>query len=104
MNFAFFLCSKAVSFIKYWTYRLISGHEFYDIPLASDTVSRSVGVSALKTVTSIDQSCLQVRRTLRVVRVIESGDPRAHVGRMMISGRMADVCAELDRLAACETS
>ena len=37
---------------------------------------------------------------LRVVRVPESGQPRASVGRMVISGRMADVCAELDRLAA----
>jgi len=39
---------------------------------------------------------------LRVVRVIERGQSRGHVGRMVISGRMADVCAELDRLAACE--
>lgn len=104
MNFAFFLRSKAVSFLKCWTCRLISGHEFYEVPLASGTVSRLVGVSAPRTVTPIDQSCLQVRRTLRVVRVVESGEPRAHVGRMMISGRMADVCAELDRLAACEAS
>jgi len=39
---------------------------------------------------------------LRVVRVVEQGQARNHVGRMVISGRMADVCAELDRLAACE--
>lgn len=49
-------------------------------------------------------SRLQVRRPLRVVRVMESGQPRAHVGRMVISGRMADVCAELDRLAAREAA
>ncbi len=36
---------------------------------------------------------------LRVVRVVEAGQTRASVGRMVISGRMADVCAELDRLA-----
>jgi len=42
------------------------------------------------------------RRPLRVLRVMEAGQPSAHVGRMVISGRMADVCAELDRLAACE--
>lgn len=36
---------------------------------------------------------------LRVVRVVETGQSRASVGRMVISGRMADVCAELDRLA-----
>ncbi len=41
---------------------------------------------------------------LRIARVIESGQSRSHVGRMVISGRMADVCAELDRLAACEAA
>ncbi len=41
---------------------------------------------------------------LRIVRVIERGQSRTHVGRMVISGRMADVCAELDRLAACEAA
>jgi hypothetical protein len=41
-------------------------------------------------------------RALRVVRVLEAGQASASVGRMVISGRMADVCAELDRLAARE--
>lgn len=40
------------------------------------------------------------RRPLRVVRILEAGQSPAQVGRMVISGRMADVCAELDRLAA----
>ena len=44
------------------------------------------------------------QKPLRVVRVLESGQPRSDVGRMVISGRMADVCAELDRLAACEAA
>jgi hypothetical protein len=39
---------------------------------------------------------------LRVVRVVESNRLPASAGRMVISGRMADVCAELDRLAAVE--
>ena len=39
---------------------------------------------------------------LRVVRVVEPSAPRADAGRMVISGRLADVCAELDRLAALE--
>lgn len=33
----------------------------------------------------------------RVLRVIHSGPPES--GKLVISGRMADVCAELDRLA-----
>ena len=39
---------------------------------------------------------------LRVVRVLEPSAPRSTAGRMVISGRLADVCAELDRLAALE--
>ena len=45
-----------------------------------------------------------LHRPLRVVRVLEVGQPRTHVGRMVISGCMADVCAELDRLAAKEAA
>lgn len=40
--------------------------------------------------------------SLRVVHVHESGQSAAGAGRMVISGRMADVCAELDRLVAME--
>ena len=43
-------------------------------------------------------------RPLRVVRVAEPSRAPASAGRMVISGRMADVCAELDRLAALETA
>jgi hypothetical protein len=42
------------------------------------------------------------RPPLRVMRVTEPGQRTAGAGRMVISGRMADVCAELDRLAALE--
>ena len=45
-----------------------------------------------------------IQRPLRVVRIMEAGQPHSQVGRMVISGRMADVCAELDRLAACEAA
>jgi hypothetical protein len=41
---------------------------------------------------------------LRVLRVTESDQRVKGAGRMVISGRMADVCAELDRLAALEAS
>jgi hypothetical protein len=43
-------------------------------------------------------------RPLRVLRVVEGPLPRAGAGRMVISGRMADVCAELDRLAELEAA
>lgn len=45
-----------------------------------------------------------VRRPLRVVRAAEPLRAPASAGRMVISGRMADVCAELDRLAALEAA
>ena len=38
------------------------------------------------------------RPALRVVRVVEPGERAAHGSRLVIAGRMADVCAELDRL------
>ena len=41
---------------------------------------------------------------LRVVRVMEVGETAAQGGRMMISGRMADVCAELERMAEHEAA
>ena len=41
-------------------------------------------------------------RALRVLRISEQGDHPQSAGRMVISGRMADVCAELDRLIALE--
>ena len=43
----------------------------------------------------------QAPKPLRVVRVMEGGS-RNTAGRMVISGRLSDVCAELDRLAALE--
>ncbi|MDB5850527.1 MAG: hypothetical protein JWP29_4279 [Rhodoferax sp.] len=45
-------------------------------------------------------------RPLRVVRVLDSATAAgaSSAGRMVISGRMADVCAELDRLAALEAA
>jgi hypothetical protein len=51
------------------------------------------------------QFCIKMQaKPLRVVRVVETGQTRNSVGRMVISGRMADVCAELDRLAAREAA
>ncbi len=48
------------------------------------------------------RNCQQPRRAVRVLRVLEAQAPRHVAGRMLISGRMADVCAELERLAQSE--
>ena len=44
------------------------------------------------------------RRPVRVLRVIDTPQSATSAGRMRISGRMADVCAELDRMAALESA
>ena len=49
------------------------------------------------------RSAARPSRPLRVMRVAEAGQPRAS-GRVLLSGRMEDVCAELDRLAALEAA
>ncbi len=41
---------------------------------------------------------------LRVLRVVDSAMPRSSVGRLVISGRMADVCAALDRMVERESA
>lgn len=41
---------------------------------------------------------------LRVVRYLDHDEYAGMAGRMRISGRMSDVCAELDRLVACEAA
>lgn len=41
---------------------------------------------------------------LRVVHVVEDGQPRSSVGRMVISGCIKDVCEELDRLVEREAA
>jgi hypothetical protein len=43
-------------------------------------------------------------RPLRVVRVLDAQRTESGAGRVVLSGRIADVCAELDRLAALEAA
>ena len=55
-----------------------------------------------KTINQVKSAKMPQHRALRVVRIAEFGDSAQTAGRMVISGRMADVCAELDRLVALE--
>lgn len=60
---------------------------------------------AVETTTQKAQPVMQASpQPLRVIRFVEAGMSAANAsqmaGRMVISGRMSDVCAELDRLAA----
>ena len=102
MNLAFLLRSKTAATLQSWACRWVFGYQGSQAPLVSGSTFQPVDPLNLLPAAPIAQSCVQHKRPLRVVRVIESGQPCAHVGRMVISGRMADVCAELDRLAARE--
>lgn len=54
---------------------------------------------------AVARSTPRQRQPLRVVRVVDSsGFADRAGGRVVISGRLADVCAELDRLAAAEAA
>lgn len=72
---------------------------------AHDPASPSIaGCDRRKSHASTRPARLVQHRPLRIVRILEVGQTPAQVGRMVISGRMADVCAELDRLAASEAA
>ncbi len=60
------------------------------------------GRSTWRPAAAVRGAALPARRPLRVVRVVDGCQAPANAGRMVISGRMADVCAELERLAAQE--
>lgn len=107
------ISTLAISLLSQWAPQ----HWFAsDAPSRCKAVSRRPVVAstrssdAINTIaTSADSICAKGIKhrqiqPLRVVRLVELGQPRAQVGRMVISGRMADVCAELDRLAAGEAS
>ncbi|MBH1965504.1 MAG: hypothetical protein I8H77_14275 [Comamonadaceae bacterium] len=44
----------------------------------------------------------QAQQPLRVMRLVEAGQVPGTTGRLRLSGRLADVCAELDRMVAAE--
>ena len=68
---------------------------------ASQVVNGVVGsMAALAPIAPITLS----QRPLRVLRVFDGQPTGTGSGRMVISGRMVDVCAELDRLAEVEAA
>lgn len=70
----------------------------FGLPPASK--ARSVVAPAARR--SAHTGALRPQRPLRVLQVVEAGQNPGCGSRLRISGRMADVCAELDRLAARE--
>ena len=73
-------------------------------PVRALRMVRPSGSRAQVRARAVSPVCTPRPAALRVVRVCDAGQPPGDVGRMVISGRMADVCAELDRLAAREAA
>ena len=103
MNFAFLIQSKAAQTLCSGALKLLSTRRTQAVVLRNSVTSPVRAATAMPTAVSRARPRAAVR-PLRVVRVIERGQSRSDVGRMVISGRMADVCDELDRLAAREAA
>jgi len=74
-----------------------------ELPQARQAPKHAQGARArVARPSALARPCEKVRRPLRVIRVLDTSS--ASEGRMFMSGRMADVCAELDRLAALEAA
>jgi hypothetical protein len=105
MNLALFAHSgmfrSIQTLLRWWTVRSEQAH--HNITTPAQSVQQFASISAAGDVAVKGTTALNKvhPKPLRVVRVVETGQS---VGRIVISGRMADVCAELDRLAACEAA
>jgi hypothetical protein len=71
-------------------------------PVRALRMVRPVGTRPQITARPVSSICAPRPTALRVVRVCDAQQRPGDMGRLVISGRMADVCAELDRLAECE--
>ena len=77
-------------------------------PVSPHPAIKTVAAHAFHTTANGQKQCQTVvkassPRRLKVVREFEAGINPSCAGRMVISGRMADVCAELDRMAQNES-
>ena len=66
--------------------------------------ARPLRPAVVRTRPGIPAQCRRAVRPLRVFRVADESHAPAAAARMVISGRMEDVCAELDRLASLEAA
>jgi hypothetical protein len=108
MNFALFANPVIVAPLRRLVRWLISADAPALQPVAKSAYARPAFAPKLVAThaVSMGANCQNhpQSKPLRVVRVLEAGQARSSVGRMVISGRMADVCAELDRLVAREAA
>ena len=79
-----------------------AGHQQQAFPIRP--VARALSPSVTPRAASAHAMRHQPRSPLRVIRVVEAGQASALAGRILMSGRMADVCAELDRMVEREAA
>ncbi len=97
----------ATPFTALWQWLMTQPGQPGPIPCRQMTMPADLGIRVplprvLPSDTTHSGSPAGARQPLRVLRVMDADLAPAQIGRLRISGRMADVCAELDRLAAHE--
>lgn len=112
MNFHIAAFDRLFSQLGAWVRQFLSKraapapHAAIPHPLNSSAAGHRLR-AGLRVMAATDARAEQVhqrRKPLRVIRVPDAQGPRTGVGRMVMSGTMAEICAELDRLAAWEAS
>ena len=72
-------------------------------PVSQTNVRTETAVVTARTTTSVSADVPSPRKNdracLKILREFEPGKSRSSTGRLVISGRMVDVCAALDRMA-----
>jgi hypothetical protein len=75
---------------------------FYSLNPAPQTQGLQTAAQPLRRPPHLTLAANRVAKPLRVARVQDDMNPPDRAGRMVMSGRMDDVCAELDRLVQLE--
>ena len=76
---------------------------FYSLKTAPQTPGVQTAAQPVRRPAHLTLAATRVAKPLRVARVQDDMNPPDRAGRMVISGRMDEVCAELDRLVQLET-
>ena len=75
---------------------------FYSLNPVPQTQSQQTAAQPFRRSPHLTLAANRVAKPLRVARVQDDMNPPDRAGRMVISGRMDEVCAELDRLVQLE--
>jgi len=75
---------------------------FYSLNPVPQTQSQQPAAQPFRRPPHLTLAANRVAKPLRVARVQDEMNPPDRAGRMVISGRMDEVCAELDRLVQLE--